>query len=384
MRRRALAAAALLAPVVFTSISSGDIAGLTVPLPHVGQAQDVAVQSDGKVVAAFHSDATYRFTVVRLLADGTTLDPTFGDDGIVETALEPTGFSVIYDIEVQPDGRIIAAGYTGTVFGQRNFGLVRYRADGTLDPTFGGGDGIAISDVAAHDATRLSMALTPNGSIIVGAATQVAGSLSCCCSPASATTARPTPHSVRTASWSLTFRIHCSRPTTSSPRRGRPCVVGGGTYDENGTGSQQFLARITPNGALDPTFGVGGLAMWVQGPGYAVVRSVEIAARRTHRRRRLHELRQERDDPRSCRPGSPTRRSARVGTSRRRSTGRRQGADRPGNDVAVLPTVASPCPGRCDPVSSHVVSQSSLPTACPIRASMATTAPCNCRSEIRR
>ncbi len=342
------------------------------------------MQSDGKVVAAFHSDGTYRFTVVRLLADGTTLDPTFGGDGIVETALEPTGFSVIYDIEVQPDGRIIAAGYTGTVFGQRNFGLVRYRTDGSLDPTFGGGDGIAISDVAAHDATRLSMALTPNGSIIVGAATQVAGH------PQLLLLARYRNDGSPDTAFGTSGIAVVDLPDpllaandVESDAAGN-AVVGGGTYDENGTGSQQFLARITPTGALDPTFGVGGLAMWVQGPGYAVVRSVEIQPDGRIVAAGFTNYGRSETIAGYLPSGQPDPTFGTGGTSRRRSTGRCKAPTGRATTSLCSATVASPCPGRCDPVHPTCVSQSSLPTACPIRASMATTAPCNCRSEIRR
>jgi uncharacterized delta-60 repeat protein len=72
-----------------------------------------------------------------------TLDPTFGDGGIVaaEKRSPPTHAS-IYDIAIQPDGKIIAAGFGGQA--ESRFdparpapALLRYNTDGTLDPGFG-------------------------------------------------------------------------------------------------------------------------------------------------------------------------------------------------------------------------------------------------------
>jgi uncharacterized delta-60 repeat protein len=257
MCRRTLAtAAALLVPALFTFVPVGQIAAATVPLPFVGEARDVAVQSDGKIVAAFQSQASLRFRVVRLLADGATLDSTFGGDGIVETDLQPTGFSVIHDIAVQPDGRMVAAGYTGTVLGVRNFGVVRYRTDGSLDPTFGGGDGIAITDLAGQDTIRLRMALTPKGSIIIAAQTEGLGNKLVLARYGSDGSPDVAFGIGGVALHDLPGALLAAYDVASDAAG--DAVVGGGTYNEFGGASQHMLARITPTGALDPTFGVGG------------------------------------------------------------------------------------------------------------------------------
>ena len=59
------------------------------------------------------------------------LDPTFDDDGVVFTDLGFLGEDkTIYDLVVQPDGKIVAGGYTwdGTEY---QFALARFEPDGS-------------------------------------------------------------------------------------------------------------------------------------------------------------------------------------------------------------------------------------------------------------
>src|SRR3954463_8902898 len=68
------------------------------------------------------------------------LAPTFGGDGIVRTDLtrfEDDGFA----IALQPDGKIVVAGTMGLGGPNARVGVVRYATDGSLDRSFGGGDG---------------------------------------------------------------------------------------------------------------------------------------------------------------------------------------------------------------------------------------------------
>jgi uncharacterized delta-60 repeat protein len=335
MRRPILAAAALLAPALFSSLSGEDVAAATVPLPYLGEVRDVVVQSDHKTVVAFAPESADRFTVVRLLADGVTLDPSFGGDGIVETVLLPTGFSVIHDIALQPDGRIVAVGYANTVPGPRNFGIVRYRNDGSLDPTFGGGDGIAITNLTGLDSIQPSMALTPNGSIIVAAYTELPdGKLVLARhrndgspDPAFGTGGLAVHDMVGSG-----FRVH----DVVSDAAGN-AVVGGGKYDHVAPGAQQqMLARITPTGALDPTFGAGGLATWAQGAGYLEVRSVAIQSDGRIVAAGFTDDGRKQALARYLPSGQPDPSFGTGGYVTTPIAGSLIGFDKPGNDVAVL------------------------------------------------
>ena len=129
--------------------------------------QDIAyalhIQSDGKIVAAGGSYLTILnddFVTVRYNADG-SLDTTFDTDGIVVSSVG--GLDRINRVFVQPDGKILAGGH-GSVNSTLNFVLLRYNADGSLDTTFDT-DGIATLLIKASSAAY-DIAVQPNGKII--------------------------------------------------------------------------------------------------------------------------------------------------------------------------------------------------------------------------
>src|SRR5690348_16263922 len=102
-------------------------------------ARAVALQSDGKIVAAgfgYTGASGYSvFTVVRLNADGTT-DTSFGSTGRATLGSPTVGGS--YDLEargvaIQSDGKIVVGG-SGARGG--GFALGRFNADGTVDASF--------------------------------------------------------------------------------------------------------------------------------------------------------------------------------------------------------------------------------------------------------
>lgn len=128
------------------------------------RALDVAVQPDGRIVVAGYgeSDSGAEFAVVRYDVDG-SLDQSFGGTGRVTT---PVGvFSIAWSIGVQADGKIVAAGFAD--YGNRTwFAVVRYDSDGSLDPTFGG-TGKVTTPILGYD-FAFSLALQANGKIVVG------------------------------------------------------------------------------------------------------------------------------------------------------------------------------------------------------------------------
>jgi uncharacterized delta-60 repeat protein len=124
----------------------------------------VAIQADGRILAAGKVDASVgdsEFGLARYEPDG-TLDSTFGGDGMVTTSfgVAPDGAS---DLVIQPDGRIVAAGFAGGH--RRQFGLARYNTDGTLDSTFGG-DGKVTTNFTAERDAAYGLALQATGKIV--------------------------------------------------------------------------------------------------------------------------------------------------------------------------------------------------------------------------
>jgi uncharacterized delta-60 repeat protein len=121
----------------------------------------VAIQADGKIVVggrSYHLGSyTYRI-LARYLQDG-SLDPSFGDAGIV--ASDPEGLDGdVFSILIQPDGHILAVG--GSTLG---FELARYDAEGHPDPEFSG-DGVAYFP-SPVEGDALDGALLPDGRILV-------------------------------------------------------------------------------------------------------------------------------------------------------------------------------------------------------------------------
>jgi uncharacterized delta-60 repeat protein len=102
-------------------------------------ANGAALQSDGKIIVVGSSYIDYvAFGVARFDTNG-SLDDTFGSYGTVRTYLNGSNAAndVAYSTAVQTDGKIVVAGKTHYLFNYAQFGVVRYKANGTLDSTFG-------------------------------------------------------------------------------------------------------------------------------------------------------------------------------------------------------------------------------------------------------
>ncbi len=118
--------------------------------------------------AAFPSQQ--EFLLARLNADG-SLDGSFGTGGVVETLVSPAvanGNDFASALRVLADGRIIVAGrFNSTLATGLDIVVMRYLANGTLDPTFGSG---GIKTVALSRVTDSANALDidADGTIVIG------------------------------------------------------------------------------------------------------------------------------------------------------------------------------------------------------------------------
>ncbi len=128
-------------------------------------AYSIKIQSDGKILTAGY---TYNgndndFALVRYNEDGTP-DNSFGTNGIVTTQIG-NDFDVAYSIAIQSDGKIVAAGST-TQSGYTNFILVRYNTNGSIDNTFGS-NGITITSISSTFDEAYSVVIQNDGKIVV-------------------------------------------------------------------------------------------------------------------------------------------------------------------------------------------------------------------------
>jgi uncharacterized delta-60 repeat protein len=125
--------------------------------------------NDGKIVAVGTVGSPVQdMAVVRYNLDG-SLDKTFGGSGQVTTSIGSSSEGA-GDVIVQPDGKVVVAGWTGG--NSSNFALVRYNADGSLDTSFGGkAKGVVSTDINNSRDYGWVMALQADGKIIVAGTT---------------------------------------------------------------------------------------------------------------------------------------------------------------------------------------------------------------------
>ncbi|MGB7201970.1 MAG: carboxypeptidase regulatory-like domain-containing protein [Pyrinomonadaceae bacterium] len=147
----------------------GDGKVTTQALSDSSVANAVAIQTDGKIVAvgASFASSSYDFAVVRYNTDG-SLDSSFGIGGMVATQIS-TGFDNATAVAIQSDGKIVVAGYSSSGL-YNDFALARYNTDGSLDTTFDG-DGTVTTPVLNTSDQAYAVAIQSDSKIIaVGAA----------------------------------------------------------------------------------------------------------------------------------------------------------------------------------------------------------------------
>src|SRR5215213_5239460 len=138
--------------------------------------QDMALAADGKVVVVGGHPTEdpviggrNNLALARLNVDG-TLDSSFGTAGKVVTDLGTA--STPNAVAIQGDGKVVAAGYSRvaeriTLAAPSDFAIARYSADGSLDPTFGSGGTTTLSFGEGMHARAEGLALGSDGTIAV-------------------------------------------------------------------------------------------------------------------------------------------------------------------------------------------------------------------------
>jgi uncharacterized delta-60 repeat protein len=131
-----------------------------------GFAQSVAVQPNGYMVVAGSSNSIFGIHIIAI----TKLGPlghrvsNFGVSGRVTTLIGSS--SVGNSVIIQPDKKIIVAGNTWHGNSNYDFALVRYNSDGSPDNSFGT-NGITTTDFGSDDDFGNSVVLQPDGKIVV-------------------------------------------------------------------------------------------------------------------------------------------------------------------------------------------------------------------------
>jgi uncharacterized delta-60 repeat protein len=109
---------------------------ITTPILTDATAFALAIQTDGKILAAgsAYNNTYAEFVLARYNSTDGKLDTTFGKGGKVDTKI--TYGAEAFGLAIQSDGKPVAAGYSQDAFKQESFTLVRYGTDGIVDATF--------------------------------------------------------------------------------------------------------------------------------------------------------------------------------------------------------------------------------------------------------
>jgi uncharacterized delta-60 repeat protein len=180
-----------------------------------------------------------------LMAQAGTLDPTFGNGGIVTTANTGAGAAAL-----QSNGKIVVAGSIAAGQNSQQPGVLRYNTNGTLDPNFGTGGKLVIAGNNAGPA--FAVAIQTDGKILAAAP----------------------------ASFKLTvFRFNTNGTLdTTFGNNGAVAIQAAGLFFSPASGgitlqpdgrilvaTERIVARLLSNGQLDATFGSNGAAPTVGG-----------------------------------------------------------------------------------------------------------------------
>lgn len=190
------------------------------------------------------------------------LDLSFGNGGKVVTSIN-NGFDIATSVVIQPDGKIVVAGYTNSsVFGN-DFACVRYLTDGSLDSTFGNNGKVSFDLILGSDDRALAMDLQTDGKIVLAGyaddGSDRAGAV------IRLNTDGTLDESFGTMGKSFTnFTQFNTSPRTDEFRTVKVHHVTGnivlaGTSIKNNDESRGVFARLLPNGQPDTTFATDGL-----------------------------------------------------------------------------------------------------------------------------
>jgi uncharacterized delta-60 repeat protein len=223
----------------------------------------VAIQADGRIIAAGSVEgsgpADTDFAVMRFNLDGTP-DATFGAGGRVTTDFGGSN-DVATAIAIQDDGKIVVAGTT-QVFSLLPphstllVGLARYTTAGGLDPAFGAGGKVtqivdqSLPPITSYSPTAITIAPNTDIFVAVPSVSRFTGVISDLLQ-------RFTSDGTPLPDWTVGgLSVHSADPLAFGP--------GGSLLTLGQEGNPLRLARYTPAGVLDPTFGGSGVVHFGQ------------------------------------------------------------------------------------------------------------------------
>lgn len=234
------------------AFGEGGVVRVRRPVPAHQTFVGFAPLADGKILAAGTTDVGVddQPVLVRYAADG-SLDPSFGD-GVGYVSLGGAGFAAGFAVD--GSGRALTS-----ISGYPRRTLVRLQAsDGTLDPSFGSGGAVALPKYMFVKA----LALDPDGGAVVLGTRDVAG-------PAEpGVVLRFRPSGKRDRGFGQNGLVELQTPGVRKVRVGDLSAGTRGRLLVGGVVGRRFAAvRLLPDGRPDRRFGSGGWAQTSAGGG---------------------------------------------------------------------------------------------------------------------
>ncbi len=243
-----------------------------------GEIKDAVRQPDGKIIAVasgFFSFSTY-FVIVRINADG-TLDNSFSGDGL-QVVTDPGNLRLTGNsIALQPDGKIIVAGAIFSTAEDSDFAVYRVNSNGTLDLDFGVSGKVVTSFGTPTDNANSVTIQADNKIVVSGYVGEFFKQFAA---------ARYNPDGSLDISFSFDGKVTTSVgiPTTSpfSGNGGKAMalqtdgkiIIVGKTY--NGANDDLTMIRYNIDGTLDNSFGNSGIVITQVGEGYDGANDIAI------------------------------------------------------------------------------------------------------------
>jgi uncharacterized delta-60 repeat protein len=238
--------------------SFGGKGAVTIDVGEQGRLGDAVVLPDGRIAVAgqwgSHTEASH-ISLQRLNTDG-TLDPTFGQGGIVNTFVGGESGATV--LARQDDDKLVVGGWSGPsrLSFKAAFTIMRYLPSGTLDAGFGDG-GVVVRDLGGYDVIQ-AILIQPDGKIVV------AGS-----GDHGLVVMRFSPNGspdTGFGSGGVTVQPNAGRPPgpRTVVRQADDKLLLGlqGPRPGDPVGTRVFkVLRLTPTGSLDASFGENGVAM---------------------------------------------------------------------------------------------------------------------------
>jgi uncharacterized delta-60 repeat protein len=236
----------------------------------------LALQPDGRIVVAGVSDrsGSKDFALARYNTDG-SLDPTFGNGGLVLLPVRPLTTDIVRGVAIQPDGKILAAGVTYddavSLRPHGDFMLVRYTREGGVDPSFGVGGIVTTNFEGESYDEPHSIVLQPDSRIILGGSSNTGGGVGRIFGADNLALARYLPTGLLDPTFGQTGKVvvdagslfESIRAMTIDPA-GRIVAAGRTSGERRG---DLLLSRFQTDGTLDASFGRRGLTITDLGTG---------------------------------------------------------------------------------------------------------------------